>query len=74
MTKGPNHLVLHCFGTLTQKRRLVFVTLLNWVNVQMSKREQFHQGNVPLRQLLNEEAELMKKNSFNLFWITHPTK
>ena len=31
MTKGPNDLVLHCFGTLTQKRRLVFVTFLNWV-------------------------------------------
>ena len=55
MTKGPNHLVLHCFGTLTQKRRLVFVTLLNWVNVQMSKQGKFI-----------KEVSLPPKNHFSL--------
>ena len=38
---------------LTQKRRLVFVTLLICVNVLT---EQFLQGNAPFRHLLNEET------------------
>ena len=44
------------FGMLTQKRRLVFVTLLIWVNVLT---EQFFQGNVALSHFPNKETLFM---------------
>ena len=44
---------------MTQKRIFVFVTLLIWVNVPVSLTEQFLQGNVPLRHLLNAETLFM---------------
>ena len=55
-------LIEHFFegsAPLTQKRRIVFVTLLIWVNVPMSLTEQFFQGNVPLMHLVNEETLFM---------------
>ena len=48
------------FGKLPQKRRLLFVTVLIWVNLCSNVlTEKFFQGNVPLWHLLNEETLFM---------------
>ena len=52
--------VLHYgFGKLTQKIRFVFITLLIWVNIPNILMEKYFQGNVPLRNLLNEDTRFM---------------
>ena len=46
-------------GRLTQRRRFVFITLLIWVNIPNILMEKYFQGNVPLRNLLNEDTQFM---------------